>query len=315
MLTGSVKKHLKQAVPAYVILAVIVIVISIISPSFRKVGNLRNIIAQCAVLAVVAIAQSNVLFIGGIDMSVSSVISFSTIMVAMFSADSTLGLAASVLLALAAGALTGFVNGVGVVKFKIPAMIITISTQAFLKGICLVLMPSSGGKVNDGFAAFMRMRFGVFNVSAIFAVLLFLAFFVVYHYTRFGRSIYAIGNGEVYAAQSGIAVNKTIIGTYMLSGVIAALAGVVLSTRIATGNALVGDSYAMDSVAAAVVGGISMNGGIGSVVGALAGAVIMSLINNVINNMDVSPYYQYITKGLILVLSLLIFQLKRRKRV
>ena len=92
------------------------------------------------------------------------------------------------------------------------------------------------------------------------------------------------------------------------------VAGVVLSARIATGNPLVGDSYAMDSVAAAVVGGISMNGGIGSVVGALAGAVIMSLINNVINNMGISPYYQYITKGLVLVLSLLIFQLKRRKR-
>ena len=290
------------------------VLIAIVSPSFRKVGNIRNIIAQCAVLAIVAIAQSNVLFIGGIDMSVSSVISFSTIMVAMFSADSALGLAGSVILALAVGALTGLVNGIGVVKFRIPAMIITISTQAFLKGICLILMPTSGGKVNTAFAAFLKTRLGVINVSAILALMLFAAFFVVYHYTRFGRSIYAIGNGEVYAAQSGIAVGRTIVATYMISGMVAALAGVVLSARIATGNPLVGDSYAMDSVAAAVVGGISMNGGIGSVVGALAGAVIMSLINNVINNMGISPYYQYITKGLVLVLSLLIFQLKRRKR-
>lgn len=200
MLTGSVKKHVKQAIPAYVILAAIVVLIAIVSPSFRKVGNIRNIIAQCAVLAIVAIAQSNVLFIGGIDMSVSSVISFSTIMVAMFSADSALGLAGSVILALAVGALTGLVNGIGVVKFRIPAMIITISTQAFLKGICLILMPTSGGKVNTAFAAFLKTRLGVINVSAILALMLFAAFFVVYHYTRFGRSIYAIGNGEVYAA-------------------------------------------------------------------------------------------------------------------
>ena len=315
MLTGSVKKHLKQAIPAYVILAAIIIIVSMISPTFRKVGNIRNIIAQTAVLAVVAIAQSNVLFIGGIDMSVSSIISFGTISVAMFSMKGTLGLVGSIALALGVGALTGLVNGIGVVKFRIPAMIITISTQAFLKGICLILMPSSGGKVLPAFSKFLKMRFGVINMSAIIALILYAIFFVFYHYTRFGRSIYAIGNGERYAAQSGIPVNRTIVITYMISGVVSAIAGLLLAARISTGNPLVGDSYAMSSVAAAVVGGISMNGGIGTVLGALSGAVIMQLINNVINNMDISPYYQYITKGLVLVLSLLIFQLKRRKRV
>ena len=314
MLTGSVKKHLKQAIPAYVILAAIIIIVSMISPTFRKVGNIRNIIAQTAVLAVVAIAQSNVLFIGGIDMSVSSIISFGTISVAMFSMKGTLGLVGSIALALGVGALTGLVNGIGVVKFRIPAMIITISTQAFLKGICLILMPSSGGKVLPAFSKFLKMRFGVINMSAIIALILYAIFFVFYHYTRFGRSIYAIGNGERYAAQSGIPVNRTIVITYMISGVVSAIAGLLLAARISTGNPLVGDSYAMSSVAAAVVGGISMNGGIGTVLGALSGAVIMQLINNVINNMDISPYYQYITKGLVLVLSLLIFQLKRRKR-
>ena len=314
MLTGSVKKHLKQAIPAYVILAAIIIIVSMISPTFRKVGNIRNIIAQTAVLAVVAIAQSNVLFIGGIDMSVSSIISFSTISVAMFSMNGTLGLVGSIALALGVGALTGLVNGIGVVKFRIPAMIITISTQAFLKGICLILMPSSGGKVLSAFSSFLKMRFGVINMSAIIALILYAIFFVFYHYSGFGRKIYAIGNGERYAAQSGIPVNRTIVITYMISGVVSAIAGLLLAARISTGNPLVGDSYAMSSVAAAVVGGISMNGGIGTVVGALSGAVIMQLINNIINNMDISPYYQYITKGLVLVLSLLIFQLKRRKR-
>lgn len=314
MLTGSVKKHLKQAVPAYVILAAIIIIVSMISPTFRKVGNIRNIIAQTAVLAVVAIAQSNVLFIGGIDMSVSSILSFSTISVAMFSMKGTVGLVGSIALALGVGALTGLVNGIGVVKFRIPAMIITISTQAFLKGICLILMPSSGGKVLPAFSKFLKMRFGVINMSAIIALVLYAVFFVFYHYTGFGRKIYAIGNGERYAAQSGIPVNRTIVITYIISGVVSAIAGLLLAARISTGNPLVGDSYAMSSVAAAVVGGISMNGGIGTVFGALAGSIIMQLINNVINNMDISPYYQYITKGLVLVLSLLIFQLKRRKR-
>ena len=248
-------------------------------------------------------------------MSVSSIISISTIFVAMFSYDSALGLVGSIVLALVVGAVTGLVNGIGVVKFRIPAMIITISTQAILKGIALILMPSSGGRVNMAFSSFMRKRIGLFTFAAIVAIALYIIFYVVYHYTRLGRRIYAVGNSELYASQSGIPVNKTIVVTYIISGVIAAFAGIILSTRISTGNPLVGDSYAMDSVAAAVVGGISMNGGVGSVVGALAGAVIMTLINNVINQLEISPYYQYITKGLVLVLSLLIFQLKRRKTV
>lgn len=233
-MTGSVKKHVKQAIPAYVILIVIFVVMSMVSPSFRKIGNYRNIVAQTAVLAIVSIAQCNVLLIGGIDMSVSSVISFGTIAMAMFSTKGALGLAGSLALAIGVGMLTGLVNGLGVVKFRIPAMIITISTQAFLKGICLVLMPSSGGKVNADFAAFMKTRFGVLNMTAIFALILYAVFFVIYHYTRYGRSVYAIGNSEVCAEQSGIATKKYIVLTYVLSGAIAGLAGVALSARIAT---------------------------------------------------------------------------------
>ncbi len=314
MLNGSVRRHLKKAIPSYVILAMIIIAVSIVSPSFRKVGNIRNIIAQCAVLAIVSIAQTNVLLIGGIDMSVSSVISFGTIAVAMYSSAGGVGLAGALLLALAVGAVTGLINGIGIVRFRIPPMIITISTQALLKGICLVLMPKSGGKVNVDFASFLKTRFGVMNVSAIIALVLYAVFFVIYHHTQFGRRIYAVGNGEVYAAQSGVPVRKTIISTYVISGMISALAGIVLAARISTGNPLVGDSYAMNSVASAVVGGVSMTGGVGTVLGALSGSVIMSLINNVINNMDISPYYQYITRGLVLVVSLLIFQLRGRRK-
>lgn len=315
MLTGSVRRQVRQTVPAWIILVAIILLSSLFSSSFRTIGNIRNFVTQSVVLALVAIAQANVLFIGGIDMSVSSVISISTIFVALFSYDSTLGLVGSIALALAVGALTGLVNGIGVVRFRIPAMIITISTQAFLKGVALILMPSSGGRVNIAFSAFMRNRVGIFTNAAIITFILYVIFYVMYHYTTFGRRMYAVGNSPLYAAQSGVPVERTTVITYVVSGLVAAFAGIVLSTRISTGNPLVGDSYAMDSVAAAVVGGVSMNGGVGSVVGALAGAVIMTLINNVINQFGISPYYQYITKGLVLVLSLLIFQLRRRRSV
>lgn len=295
------------------VLGVMIAAAAILSPTFRNAYNIRNIAAQAAVLSVVAIAQCKVLFIGGIDMSVSSVISFSTILVALFSRDTMHTALFSILLALAAGALTGLINGIGIVTFQIPAMIITISTQAFLKGICLILMPGSGGKVNAEFAAFLKTRIGILNISILLAIAMYILAFFILHYTRFGRNIYAIGNGEVYAEQSGIKVKKNILIVYMISGMIAAFAGVLLSARISTGNPLVGDSYAMDSVAAAVVGGISMNGGVGSVVGAFFGAVILTLINNIMNNMGISPYFQYIAKGIVLVASLMIFQIKRKE--
>ena len=214
------------------VLGVMIAAAAILSPTFRNAYNIRNIAAQAAVLSVVAIAQCKVLFIGGIDMSVSSVISFSTILVALFSRDTMHAALFSILLALAAGALTGLINGIGIVTFQIPAMIITISTQAFLKGICLILMPGSGGKVNAEFAAFLKTRIGILNISILLAIAMYILAFFILHYTRFGRNIYAIGNGEVYAEQSGIKVKKNILIVYMISGMIAIIPEIIYTIRI-----------------------------------------------------------------------------------
>lgn len=312
-MTGSVKTQLKQAIPSLVIMLVIVIAASLASDNFFRTVNIRNIFTQTAVLSIAAVAQCLVLFIGGIDMSIGSVVSFSTIAIAIFSGDSINSLILSFIIALGVGVLTGAVNGIGVVKFKIPAMIITISTQALLKGICLILMPSSGGAIHKGFSAFIRAKHGIVSNIFVCAMIIYVLAFVVLHYTQFGRKIYAIGNSEQNASQSGIEVNKMIILVYILAGAAAAVAGILLSTRISSGNALVGDTYSMDSVTAAVIGGISMNGGVGSVPGALLGALILTLINNTMNNLGISPYYQYIMKGTLLMLSILLFQIKRRR--
>ncbi len=312
---GSVKSHIKQAIPSLVIMVFMVGAASAMSSRFFTAANLRNVLTQTAVLAIVSAAQCFALLIGGIDMSVSSVISVSTIFVAMFSHSGPAGLAFAIALALAVGAFTGFVNGMGIVRFQIPAMIITISTQAFLKGIALILMPSSGGKVNQAFVKVIKTRVGIFSVAFLLAVLTYASAWLVLHYTRFGRRIYAVGNGELYAEQSGIDTKKITVMVYVLSGLIAAFGGIILSARISSGNPLVGDSYAMDSVAAAVIGGISMNGGVGTIGGALSGAVILTLINNIMNSMGISPYYQYILKGALLMFSLMLFQIKRRRTV
>lgn len=312
-MTGSVKTQVKQIIPSIAILIFMVIVASFASDNFMRPANLRNVLTQASVLAVAAVAQSMVLFIGGIDMSIGSTISFATIIMALLSGTSGMSLIFALVLSLLAGAVVGFINGIGVVKFQIPAMIITISTQAFIKGVCLILMPSSGGKVNDGFVKFMKTKFSIFSVAFLIVILLYAIWFVIMHYTKFGRNTYAVGNSELYARQSGIEASCLTVKIYIIAGMVAAVSGIFLSTRLSVGNALVGDTYSMDSVTAAVVGGISMNGGIGSILGALVGALVLSLINNVMNNMDISPYYQYIIKGGLLMISLMLFQLKRRK--
>ena len=311
---GSVKSQLKQAIPSLAIIIVMIIVASVSSDKFLRAANLRNILTQTSALAAVALAQSMVLFIGGIDMSVGSIISLGTIIMALTSGDSFFSLVLALCLVMIAGAIVGMINGIGVVVFNIPAMIITISTQVLIKGICLILMPSSGGTVNKAFVKLMKTRFGIFTTIFIVVVLMYVLGYIIMHYTRLGRSIYAIGNNETYAEQSGINTKKLITKVYIITGIIAAIAGIILSVRLSTGNALVGDAYSMDSVTAAVVGGISMNGGIGTVIGALFGAIVLSLINNIMNNLGISPYFQYIIKGTLLMVSLMLFQLKRRKK-
>ncbi len=312
MLVGSVKRQLKQAIPAYVIWILMIILSAVLSPDFRSVGNISNIILQATPLAIVAIGQSIILIMGGIDMSVGSVISFSTVIVA--TASNLVGGFGSFAVAVLAGLLVGIVNGLGVVYLKIPPLIMTISTGAIVKGLALLLLPSPGGNVSESLMSFFTASSGCFSVAGVFGILLYVIVTVFMHQTRTGRYLYATGGNPLHARQSGLAYNRLTILSYALAGLFAALAGIILAARSFSGDPVIGDTYNMDSVAAAVVGGISLTGGMGSVVGAFAGSYILAMINNTLNMLNVFAYYQYIIKGLILVLALLVFQLKRRKK-
>lgn len=314
MSTGSLKRHLKLALPACILVVVMMTAASFMSPKFMTVNNIKNVISQATTLATAAIGQTFVLLLGGIDLSTGSTISMGTVIVAKLSSISGIGIPLSIAAAFFAGALIGTVNGIGIVKFKIPPMIMTISMSSFVKGMGLLWLPKSGGKVSMEMMEFFTARFGILNTSSILMLLSYAGIFVILHQTRFGRTIYASGNDENHARQSGINTNRVVVSAYLISGVFAALAGILLAMRIFSGDALVGDAYSMDSVAAAVIGGISLTGGVGTVAGTLAGSFVLGMINNVMNMMKVNAYYQYIIKGAILVFALLIFRLKRRRK-
>ncbi len=315
MFKGSIRKNLQKTLPAFSILLLMVIVASILSTDFSSSRNVRNIISQSMTLAIASIGQTFVLLLGGIDLSIGSTISLSTVILATVSSQPQMGIPLAIFLSVFCGAMIGLINGIGVVRFRIPAMIITLSTSSIIKGISLLILPKPGGKISLTLLDFFTARFGVLTTSSILAIILYIIAFFVLHYTSFGRSIYATGNNPIHARQTGIATNRVTVIAYMVSGVLAAIAGIILSMRVFSGDALIGDSYSMDTVAAAVVGGISLVGGVGSVIGALAGAFVLGMVNNMLNMLGVYAYYQYIIKGVILVFALLIFRMKRRNRV
>ncbi|MDB5055818.1 MAG: transporter permease [Bacilli bacterium] len=314
MFQGSMFKQAKLAIPVYIVLTVMLIITSILSPTFRTSDNFVNIVSQVAPLAIVAIGQTIVLLLGGIDLSLGSIISLTTVLMALCSDHGAFGLTGSLLLCLLTGAFVGLINGIGIIKFKIPPLIMTLSTMTFIKGISLYLMPSPGGRVNMAFMEFMTNEWGPVTVMGISILLLYVLFFFVLSSTKLGRYIYASGGDGEHAQKSGIPTTKIQITGYMLSGVLAAIAGILLSVRLFSGDPVVGDSYSLDSIAASVVGGISLFGGIGSIIGTFAGSFIISMTNNVLNMLNIFAYYQYIVKGLILVMALLLFQLKRRRK-
>ncbi|MBN2981862.1 ABC transporter permease [Cohnella algarum] len=315
MLQGSLSKHAKLAIPVYALLFVLLAVTSLLSPTFRTTDNFVNIVAQVAPLAIVAIGQTIALLLGGIDLSVGSVVSFSTVVMALVSDQAGFGLPGSILLCLAAGAFVGLVNGIGIVRFRIPPLIMTLSTMTIVKGAALYLLPSPGGAVHMGFMEFMTDGWGIVTVAGVLIAILYVFFFVFLSSTRTGRYIYAAGGDEVHAQKSGVPVVRIQLTGYMLSGLLAAAGGIVLSARLFSGDPVVGDAYSLDSIAAAVVGGTSLFGGIGGIIGTLAGVFIISMTNNILNMLGIFAYYQYIVKGLILVAALFFFQLKRRRRL
>ena len=314
MFKGSIKKNLLQAVPAYVILLLMIFVASAFSADFSSYTNIKNIISQSTTLAIASIGQTFVLLLGGIDLSIGSTISLSTVILASVGSLPGFGIPAALSLAILCGALIGLVNGIGIVRFHIPPMIITLSTASIIKGISLLILPKPGGKISLHLLDFFTAKFGVLTVSSIIAISLYIVVFVVLHYTSYGREIYSAGNNALHAKQSGVATDRVTVVAYMISGMLAIVAGMVLSMRVFSGDALIGDGYSMDSVASAVIGGVSLLGGTGSVIGSLAGAFVLGMINNVMNMLKVFAYYQYIIKGAILVFALLIFRLKRRAK-
>ena len=301
---GSIRTNLLLGLPALLLSLVVVAVAAIWSPDFFAAGNLGNLVNRVLPLALAALGQAFVLFAGRIDLSVGSVISLSTAILATTSTQ--LGWFA-VPLVLAAGLFCGALNAAGVIWLRINPLIMTLATSAVVKGAAMLLLPSPGGEVDYSFYdAFYGQDFLVgWPLAVILAA--FVLSFVLFGFTRFGRQIYALGSDERAAYANGVDVRRMEASAFLISGLLASAAGIAVGIKILSGDPLIGDSFTLDAIAAAVLGGVALSGGRGGVFGVLAGAIALVLISNAFNLLELDPNLQQIAKGLIFVVALMLF--------
>lgn len=308
----NIRERLRQIGP-YTILLVVLPVAAIVEPVFFRPTNLQNVARDAAFLAIVALGQLIVIIGRGLDLSVSGVITTASLLMVYFAGTSSgslgLGLAAVVGVTLAIGLL----NGLMVAFRRVPAILATLGTLFLVQGVSLWLTGGrSRGRVPEALVAIGTGRVGPIPVPVLVAIGAAIVVAVVLHRTSYGRALFATGLNPEASAMSGIPTRSIVASTFVLSALLAALAGLMLSGLVGFYDRTLGVGYDLDSIAAAVLGGASFFGGRGSVVGTLAAVLGLSSLENLLLLQGVGESYQLIGKGVVLFAAVLFTGLVRR---
>lgn len=291
----------------YVAFVILLVVLSVSSSSFLTLNNVLNILRQASISGIIAVGMTFVIIRGGIDLSVGSILAFSAVVATSFAHPGEYPLVVSILLGLGAGVVLGFLNGYVISKWKVAPFIVTLGMMTAARGLTMVytegrpIINLSDGYnfIGGGYVAGIPLPVIVFIVVILVGV-------YGLHLTKFGRHVLASGGNEKASKLSGVKVNKIQIAVYTISGLTAALAGILLSSRVMTGSPILGQGYELDAIAAVVIGGTSLSGGRGTIIGTVIGVLIIGIMNNGLDLMNVSSYYQQIIKGVIIVLAVLL---------
>lgn len=288
----------------------LIAVVSFLNPNFFTLDNILNILRQTSVNAIIAVGMTLVILTAGIDLSVGSVLAlcgaFAAAMIAM-----EIPVIIAVPVSLLAGAALGAISGVIIAKGKVQAFIATLVTMTLLRGVTMVF--TDGRPISTGFTdtADTFAWFGTgytlgIPVPVWLMVMVFAAAWYVLNHTRFGRYVYALGGNESATRLSGINVDRVKMGVYAICGLLSALAGIIVTSRLSSAQPTAGMAYELDAIAAVVLGGTSLAGGRGRIMGTLIGALIIGFLNNALNLLDVSSYYQMIAKAVVILLAVLV---------
>ena len=291
----------------YFALVVMFVAMSFASPTFLTVTNLFNILKQNAVIGIISVGMTFVIVTGGIDLSVGAIVAmaacFGTSLAQKGTATPT---AVAYLVGVLAGIACGAFSGLFIAHFHLPAFIATLATQTIVRGIVYVFTdgrPITG--VTDAYKVIGRSSWGFLPIAVVIYAVFIAAGIFFLSYTKFGRHVYAIGGNKKAAIVSGVNAKLTEFMVYVISGFTAACAGVLLSSRIQTGQPAGGQGYELDAITATVIGGSSLSGGRGTVFGCFVGMLVIGIMTNGLDLLNVSSYYQQIIKGAIILLAVL----------
>ena len=294
-------------------LIILMAVITIINSNFLTANNLLNLLLQVTSNALIAFGMTFVILTGGIDLSVGSILALSSALTAGL-LGSGMPVTLAILISLILGCILGMVNGLLISYGKLAPFIVTLATMTIFRGATLVY--TNGNPITKGLSDTFLFQFlgqgyivGIpFPVIIMFIV--FIVLYVLLHKTAFGKSVYAIGGNEKAAYISGVKLNKVKIIIYSISGIMASISGLIITSRLSSAQPTAGASYEMDAIAAVVLGGISLSGGKGRILGTLIGALIIGVLNNGLNIIGVSAFWQQVVKGVVILIAVLIDRFK-----
>lgn len=296
-------------------LVVLFIILSITAPHFLSGRNMLNVTDQVTVLGILALGATAVIITGGIDLSVGSVLALSTMVLGWLSHDGGWPLWAAMIAAVAVGAVFGALNGLGVTFAKLPPFIATLAMMSVARGMANMI--TDGKQIvgyPDWFFELSSNRYvGFLSTTTIVLIVLYVCGWVYLRYRAGGRALYAIGGGSEVARLAGLKVRKLTIGVYVMAGALAGVAGIVLATRLDSSQPSAGTGYELDTIAAVVIGGASLSGGVGRVTGTIVGVLIIGVLRNGLNLLGVSPFLQQILIGLVIALAVMADVLRRKR--
>lgn len=304
---NAVKIYFKEnlgLIVAFLVLCVFLSVFPKTSGSFFTRQNIFNVLRQISTNLFLACGMTMVIILGGIDLSVGSIIALSGCISAGCVARYNLPLPIALLMGLLVGLLVGMFNGAVISKTTIPAFIVTLATMNIAKGLAYVYTGGSPVRVVTKEWQFLGAGYvGIFPTPVVILVIVLIITAIIMNKTKMGRHMYAVGGNQQAAEFSGIKVEKVKFFVHAFSGLMAGLAGIVLASRMYSGQPTAGDGAEMDAIAAVVVGGTSMAGGSGKIGGTIIGGLIIGVLNNGLNLLNVNSFWQYVVKGVVILLA------------
>lgn len=308
----------------YIVLGAMILAFIITDPSFISLKNITNILSQASTRGILALGAAGLIVLRGTDLSSGRILGLTAIISAsllqsityasrMYPNLPALPLILPFLIAVSVGAIFGLINGFGVAKLKIHAFIATLGTQLIAYGLSCIYIdrpPLGAQPVANLDQRYVNFVSGSFNFKyfeipylVIYLVIVAVVMWFIWNKTKLGKNMFAVGGNLEAAAVSGVNLTKTIMTVFLISGILYGIAGFLEAGRIGSATSNTGVNYDLDAISACVVGGVSFSGGVGTIPGVILGTVILQFINYGLNFVGVSPYWQYIIKGLIIIMA------------